>query len=149
MSKIVIADSTCLIGLSKIGKLDILQQLFGTILIPAAVFHEVVVSGSGRPGAAEVESAGWIQTRDVVDRLAVNALRLSLGTGESEAIVLASEEAADFIVLDDWQARQVAIGLSLPVIGTVAVLAKAAEKGLISDLDSVVRELREAGFYFL
>ena len=149
MSKIVVADSTCLIGLSKIGKLEILRDLFGTILIPPSVFHEVVVLGSGRPGAAEIDSAEWIQTRDVADGLAVNTLRLTLGAGESEAIVLACEQAVDFIILDDWQARQVAFALSLPVIGTVAVLTKAEAKGLISDLASAVEALRKSGFYFL
>lgn len=149
MSKIVVADSTCLIGLSKIGGLEILRHLFITILIPPAVFHEVVVLGKTRPGAAEINAAEWIQTCNVTDHLAVTALRLSLGAGESEAIVLASEQDADFIILDDWQARQVASGLSLPVIGTVAVLAKAEEKGLISDLSSTVEELRRAGFYYL
>jgi predicted nucleic acid-binding protein len=149
MPKIAVADSTCLIGLSKIDKLEILRDLFGAILIPPSVFHEVVVLGSGRPGAAEIDAAEWIQPRDVTDRLAVNALRLSLGAGESEAIVLASEQAADFSILDDWQARQVALGLSLPVIGTVAVLAKAEEKGLIGDLASAVEALRKSGFYFL
>jgi len=84
-----------------------------------------------------------------MDRLAVNALSLQLGPGESEAIVLASEQAVDFIILDDWQARQVALGLSLPVIGTVAVLAKAEEKGLIADLQAALDDLRKAGFYYL
>jgi uncharacterized protein len=97
MSKTVIADSTCLIGLSKIGKLDILRQLFGNILIPPTVFQEVVVLGRGRPGSAEVDSAEWIQTCGVTDQFAVSTLRLRLGAGESEAIVLASEQAADFI----------------------------------------------------
>jgi len=50
MSKVVIADSSCLIGLSKIGKLQILHDLFGTVLIPEKVYQEVVVSGRGRPG---------------------------------------------------------------------------------------------------
>src|SRR5262245_32966156 len=103
MTKIVVADSTCLIGLSNIGELDILRHMFGTVLIPPAVFHEVVVLGTSRPGAAEIDSAEWIQTRDAADKLAINTLRLSLGAGESEAIVLAAEQAADFIILDDWQ----------------------------------------------
>jgi uncharacterized protein len=149
MSKVVVADSTCLIGLSRVGQLDILRQLFGTILIPPAVFHEVVVLGAGRPGASEVDSAEWIQTRSVMDQFAVSTLRLSLGVGESEAIVLASEQEVDFIILDDWQARQAALGLSLPVIGTAAVLAKAEEKGLISDWASIIEELRNTGFYYL
>jgi uncharacterized protein len=149
MSKTVVADSTCLIGLSKIDQLDLLRGLFGRVLIPPAVFNEVVLRGSGRPGAAEVEGAGWIETQDAADRLAVNALSLRLGPGESEAIVLASEQAVEFIILDDWEARQVALGLSLPVIGTVAVLAKAEERGLIASLPVALGELRKAGFYYL
>lgn len=149
MSKIVIADSTCLIGLSKIGKLEILHQLFGTILIPLAVYHEVVVRGTGRLGAKEVENAPWIETREVKNKLAVAAFKLlMLGAGEAEAIALASEDKADFIILDDWKARQVALELSLPVIGTVAVLTKATEKGFIKELPSILEELRKAGFRF-
>ena len=148
MSKIVIADSACLIGLSKIGELHILRQLFGKILIPSAVFHEVVILGMGRAGAEEVKNAKWIETHEVENQLAVKAFRLTLGTGESEAIVLALEREADFIILDDWKARQMALELSLPVIGTVAVLTKAVEKGIIDELQSILEELRRAGFRF-
>ena len=148
MSKIVIADSTCLIGLSKIGQLYILRQLFEKILVPSAVFHEVVVVGAGRSGAKEINNAEWIEIQEAKNQLAVQAFRLTLGAGESEAIVLAQECAADFIILDDWKARQMALGLSLPVIGTVAVLTKAAEKGIIRELQPVLEDLRKAGFRF-
>ncbi len=149
MSKVVIADSTCLIGLSKIGRLDILRHLFGHIIVPSAVYHEVVIRGTGRTGAKEVENALWIETREVKNKLAVNTLKLlMLGAGEAEAIALAVEDAADFIVLDDWKARQVALELALPVIGTVAVLTKAMDKGVIEELSSVLEELRKAGFRF-
>ena len=127
MSKIVIADSSCLIGLSKIGRLSILRQLFEKIFIPPAVFHEVVVKGAGRAGAEDVKQTDWIETRQINNPLAVKAFKLNLGAGESEAIALASECHADFIILDDWNARQTALGLSLPVIGTVALLKKATE----------------------
>ena len=148
MSKIVIADSTCLIGLSKIGQLDVLRHLFEKILIPSAVYHEVVVLGAGRFGADEVANAKWIEIQEVENRLAVQAFRLTLGAGESEAIVLAQECEADFIILDDWKARQMALGLSLPVVGTVAVLTRASEKGVIKDLQSTLEDLRKAGFRF-
>jgi len=148
VSKVVVADSTCLIGLSKIGRLGLLRELFESIMIPPAVYDEVVTSGRGRPGADEVAAADWIATCGPKDHLAVDSLRVTLGAGESEAIVIAQEQNADFIILDDWQARQTALRLSLPVIGTVAVLAKAEEKGLISDLNSALQELRQVGFYF-
>ena len=149
MYKVVVADSSCLIALSKIGQLQILEQLFGHILIPSAVFHEVVTRGAGRPGAGEVANAEWIETCEVQDQLAVNALKLALGAGEAEAIILASERRADFLILDDWQARQMALGLSLSVIGTVAVLTKAVDKGILQDLSGMLQRLRQAGFHFM
>ena len=148
MSKIVIADSTCLIGLSKIGQLSILRQLFEKVFIPSAVFHEVVVLGAGRSGANEVKNAEWIEVQEVENQMAVQAFKLTLGAGESEAIVLAQECGADFIILDDWKARQMALGVSLPVIGTVAVLTKATEKGIIKELQATLEDLHKAGFRF-
>ena len=148
MSKIVIADSSCLIALSKIGELGLLERLFSHIFIPQAVYQEVVIRGEGRPGSKEVLSANWIKVHNISDRLAVDALRLQLGIGESEAIVLAVEVKADFIILDDWRARQAAIELKLPVVGTVAILTKATEKGYLSDLAKTLESLKLAGFHF-
>jgi len=51
--------------------------------------------------------------------------------------------------LDDWKARQIALGLELPIVGTVAILSKATEKGLLADLPMVLESLRLAGFRFL
>jgi len=149
MSKIVIADSSCLIGLSKIGQLNILPQLFGKIIIPEAVYHEVVIRGEGRAGAEEVKNADWIEKQKVKNELAVRAFRINLGFGESEVIALTNECQADFIILDDWKARQTAEELKLSVIGTVAVLQKAVEKGIIEDLPFILENLRNAGFRFL
>ena len=148
MSKIVIADSSCLIALSKIGELKLLEGLFSHIFVPQAVYQEVVIRGEGRPGSKEVLSATWIKVQNINDRLAVDALRLQLGIGESEAIVLAIEMKADFIILDDWRARQAAVELKLPVIGTVAILTKAAEKGYLPDLAKTLESLKLVGFHF-
>jgi len=147
MSKIVITDSSCLIALGKIRQLEILAKLFGQILIPTAVFGEVVEKGRGRAGSQEVRQATWIECVTVQNVLAVTTLQLNhLGAGESEAIVLAIERSADFIILDDWKARQAALALSLPVIGTVAVLKKAVEKQLIGDWSAILEELKNVGF---
>lgn len=77
MSKIVIADSSCLIALSKIGELSLLKQLFSHIFIPQAVYKEVVIRGEGRPGSKEVLSATWIKVHNINDKLAVDALDCS------------------------------------------------------------------------
>ena len=55
MSKIVVADSSCLISLSRIGKLAVLHELFGEIIIPEAVYYEVVIRAEGRVGSEEVK----------------------------------------------------------------------------------------------
>ena len=149
MSKFVVADSSCLISLSRIGKLDVLRELFIKIIIPEAVYYEVVVRGEGRIGAEQVKKAKWIKKQKVQNALAVGAFKVNLGAGESEAIALAYESKADFLILDDFKARQTAEELSLEVIGTVAVLQKAEEKGIIDNLQSVLRDLRDVGFYFL
>jgi len=149
MSEIVIADSSCLIALARTGQMEILRGMFGQVTIPAAVHDEVVNQGAGRPGSQEVANAAWIETREVRDRLAVQVLQLTLGRGESEAIILAAETRARFIILDDWRARQTALGMDLPVIGTLAILKRAAEKGLLDDLDGALNMLRKAGFHFM
>lgn len=62
----VICDSSTLIHLSAIGRLDLLREFFGRLTVPTAVWREVVEQGSGRPGVAEVETAfreGWIEVK--------------------------------------------------------------------------------------
>ncbi len=149
MFKIVVADSSCLIGLSKIGQLYLLRDLFGEIWIPPAVYHEVVIKGAGKPGADAVKAATWIVCQAVHDTLAVKTLRVTqLGMGECEAMVLALEQQADFLILDDSNARKTALALELPVIGTVAILHKAAQKGLLTDVSDALAQLKRAGFRF-
>jgi len=146
MSNVVIADSTCLIGLSKVGQLDILRQLFTKITVPPAVYREVVVLGANQIGAAEIKRTHWIEIETVQNQLAVKTLQLTLGAGESEAIILASEQLTDFLILDDRKARQAALALALPVIGTLAVLKKAQAKGIITNEQVIIEALRQVGF---
>jgi predicted nucleic acid-binding protein len=148
MSDIVVADSSCLIGLSRIEQLEILRNLFQTIVIPEAVHYEVVVCGKGKPGAAEVEKADWIQKQKATNQLAVETLRLNLGAGESESIILAKETEAKFVILDDLKARQAAEELGVSVIGTAAILQKAEEKKIIESFQDILQELQKVGFYY-
>lgn len=65
---IVVANSTPLIALSKVGKFNLLKDIFGEIVIPQGVYDEVVVQGAGRPGAGKVRKAAWIRTKQVRNR---------------------------------------------------------------------------------
>ena len=64
----VVTNSTPLIELSKINQLDLLRNVYGTILIPEEVYVEVVIDGIGKPGAAEVKAAEWIHCQSVADK---------------------------------------------------------------------------------
>lgn len=99
----VVCDASALIALSRIDALDLLERQFGQLIIPDAVYEELT-RGKSRPGAQEITQVGWIQKKTVKDGAAVKQLHQSLHAGESEAIVLAKELAADFVILDDAHA---------------------------------------------
>lgn len=146
MLQIVVSDSACLIGLAKIGQEGILPALFSKIYLPVAVWEELFVQGEGKPGSERLKHAHWLEKKSVTNKLAVQTLQLTLGWGESEAIVLTEEMAADFLILDDWKARQTALALGFPVVGTLALLLKAEQEKQIDDAQEIVNQLRNVGF---
>ena len=86
------------------------MQLYGTVLIPQAVFREITLAGVGRPGSIDVQTLPWIVTEGVTDLPFIASLRQELNEGESEAIALAIQEDAGLLLLDERQGRGVAFG---------------------------------------
>ena len=78
---IVISDSTILIGLVKIGKSDLLKEIFSRIYIPEEVFKEVVERGKGKPGSKVIKEASWIEAKPVKDKIQVAFLLGGLEKG--------------------------------------------------------------------
>ena len=116
---IVVSDSSPLIALASIGRLDLLERYCGHVLIPPAVFREIVTEGGGRAGAEDVRRAAWIRTvalqeperlREIDE---IRATRPGLGMGEIEAMVLAHTIGADWILIDDPRGRRLAADRSL------------------------------------
>ena len=142
----VVSNAGPLISLSTVSQLDLLRALFGQIVIPQAVHNEVVVHGEGEPGSREVGESDWIKIRHVKDHLAVELLRETLDAGESEAIVLAQELDARYIILDDGLARRKARLIKLRLVGTLGVLLMAKEVGLIPAVKPILDELRQTEF---
>ncbi|HEX4960042.1 MAG TPA: DUF3368 domain-containing protein [Thermoanaerobaculia bacterium] len=133
MKESVVLDSTCLIGLDQIDRLDILPALFDPILAPPEVEREF----GSTPSWLRVEPPG--QT-DLVKVLAV-----IVHGGEAEAIALAAERKLR-IVLDDRKARDVASRMSLKVIGTVGILIRAKRANLFPWVRPLLDELVNKGF---
>ena len=130
-----VADSSVLIALSSIRLLHVLSRRFPAgVLVPPAVWAEVVETGTGQPGAADVASASWITVREVADKAFVGLLQGQLDAGEAEAIALARQEGDAIVLLDEKDARRVAQRLSLRLLGTVGVLVWAKRAGVIANL---------------
>ena len=132
-----VADSSPLIALASISAFHLLQPLFTEILIPEAVHQEVVVEGAGRPGHAEVRAAGWIRVRAVEDVSRVVALcqQFRIRGGEAEAIILAMDLDARWLLMDERLGCQVAVAAGIEpgrLIGTLGTLIAAKERGLIT-----------------
>jgi len=142
---IIVANSTPLVHLSAINRLELLQQIAGELSIPEEVYQEVVSSGAGKPGAEEVKRSAWIKVEKVKDRLALKALQSRLGLGESACIVLAKELTSDILIMDDRLARLEAEALGLPVMGTIGLLLAIAQKGGL-DFSQTLDELLNSGF---
>lgn len=140
---VVISNSSPLINLSIIGRLNLLERKFSEIIIPEAVWREVVVDGVGKPGTKEVEQAGWIKVHDVKDRKLVISLKQYLDDGESEAIALALEMGAGLVLLDERDARDTADAFGLNVLGVIGILVWARKNQLIPALKDELNLLQE------
>jgi predicted nucleic acid-binding protein len=143
----VVCDASTLIALARIGQLDILVKIEAQVVIPMAVYEEVVVKGAGKPGSDEIRQASWIETREVSDRDVVAQFRTVLGAGESEVIALAKESDADLIILDDEDARDAALSEGLNVVGLLAFLVLAKEEEIIDQVRPLLDALRRQGFF--
>ncbi|MGB3291580.1 MAG: DUF3368 domain-containing protein [Phormidesmis sp.] len=139
---IVISDTSPVNNLAAIGQLSLLQQLYETLIIPEAVYEELI----GPPpeaGAEEARNSNWIQVQSATDRAIVKALMSKrLHIGESEAIALALEIGADQVLVDDKSARNAAEDAGLRVTGIVGILIEAKSQGLISEIRPLLDLLR-------
>lgn len=119
---IIVSDTSPITSLSAIGKLNLLQQIYGTIIIPQAVYEEMAEVGYPVPGANEVTTLSWIETRQVKNQILVAQLQSELDRGESEAIALAIELNSDLLIIDENPGRSVANRLGINFIGILGIL---------------------------
>ena len=147
---IVVSNSSPLIALSRIGRLEILASFYERILVPAEVHHEVTVDGRGLPGAEQVRKAVWIEVApraSSTDPFLERACE-SLGAGERGAIRLAKSLSADLVLLDEWKARRIAREAGLAITGCLGVLESGARRGLVPDLRRAYVDLLRQGIRF-
>ena len=133
---IIISDTICLIALTNINLLDVLNRLYESVLITPEVANEY-----GEP------LPEWISVESVKDTKKMAAFNRFIDLGESSAIVLAMEIDDAVLIIDDKEARQFAQNLGLKITGTLGILIRAYKQGLIPNLSAAISKLKEAGFH--
>ena len=137
----VVSNTTPIISLLKLNRLDLLQKLYKQIYIPTAVYGEIE-AGKAKGYYKDLSRIDWINIIEIQDKQAVKYF-LDLDAGEAEAIVLATEVNADLIILDEKLGRFHAKHADLKVTGTIGILIKAKSEGLIGKIKPLLNELTE------
>lgn len=136
MHKIVIADTSCLIVLTKINELDLLNLLYKNIVTTKEVAKEF-----------DEPLPTWITLNEISDKHVQQLLELQVDAGEASAIAFALETDDCTIILDDFKARKLAKKLGLKITGTIGIVVKAKQKGVIPSIKPYLEKIRNANFY--
>jgi predicted nucleic acid-binding protein len=142
---LVVSNTSPVLNLALFGRLDLMQQQFDKVWLPQAVTDELRIE-EDLPGSAAVRAArqaGWLLTERVRDQVRVAILRRDLDGGEAEAIALALQKHADWLLLDERDARRVAKSLGLKVTGVLGILLKARLDGQLPSLREAMDQLRD------
>jgi predicted nucleic acid-binding protein len=142
---IVVSDTTPVISLLKLGRLDLLQTLYNEVVIPEAVYHELVDNPAFPEESAAVRCCPFLRRESVRNAFAVRVLEteMALDRGESEALVLCDDLQADLLLVDERKARSVAKQLGMQIVGTLGLLVEAKRLGLVPKLRPLLETLRE------
>ncbi len=139
---LVVADSSPLIYLSRVGVLQLLATAFGEVIVPVAVWEEVVDARPDLPGVGEIRSAAWLK----VDKRSLPNENLGLDPGETAAILLAQVLHADLLLIDERAGRAVAEDRGITVRGTLGILVHARQTGALAVLRPTLEALIAEGF---
>lgn len=144
---IVVADTTPLLYLSRIGLVALVNRVHGEVVVPETVWRELVISRPGAPGVAELLGAHWIRVTDEAERKGVDsALAEELDPGEAAAISLAALLHADTLLIDERRGREVARRYGLRIQGTLGILVAARRSGALVAVRPALDALTTAGF---
>jgi predicted nucleic acid-binding protein len=136
--RLIVADTSPIFYLLSIENIEVLPSLFGTVLMPEAVRDELLhpaAPESVRGWAGHLPA--WVEVRP--SRLVIDGELQALGAGEREAIALALSIHADMILIDERKGATVALSKGFEVMGTLGILDRAAERGLLDLADAFTR----------
>ena len=146
----VISNSSPLINLAKVGQLVLVKKLYGKIVIPDAVYDEIIGKGKNKEGSGELiklVEEKVITVSSVKDKNLVKILQKDIDAGESEVIALSFEINADLILLDESDARSMAEFYDINKTGFIGLLIKAQYEGLINNALEIIDLAIAKGFW--
>ncbi|EDX83131.1 hypothetical protein S7335_309 [Synechococcus sp. PCC 7335] len=146
---IVVSDTSALSGLAIVGKLSLLQALYGQIVIPEAVACGPRRGGQDEPKISQLLTLSWLEIQPSTNYRLIDELQAvhKLDKGESEAIALALGLDADALLIDERLGRCEASRLGLSITGMLGILLAAKKQGLVGVVRPTVDALiRKAGF---
>lgn len=139
----IVSDAGPLIVLLKVNQLSILKDVFGTVSVPIAVYNEITLREQEKKLFLKAE---WLKPLKIKKDNDYRLLEQLVDRGEAEAIILAKTLKSQLLV-DDAKARKYAYLLNINVIGTLGLLKLAKNKGVISEVKGVVKEMLAEGYY--
>ena len=142
----IVLDTGPLIAFARLNRLALVRQVVGVVLIPDAVFDELVTRGQGKPGSAEAAEGIWIRRRSLSDSEALARFPAALHAGEREAILLA-EELNVPLLIDEHRGRDIALARGLEAVGSLRILGEAKTRGLIPAVRPIVDELLHLAYW--
>jgi uncharacterized protein len=141
----VIVNTSPLQYLYQAGQLDLFPKLFGRIIVPGAVVAELAAGRRLGVSLPEPEALEWVDLHSPASPVG-GLLSWDLGAGESAVLSLALEHPGSWLVLDDKLARQAAVLLNLPLLGTAGILLRAKHAGHLQAIRPVLNQLTSLGF---
>lgn len=142
--KLVVADTGALISLGHAGYIDIIEKIFGEFYIAQAVWEEMQ---SYEHPEFDPKILKGLKNK-IVQIKSKNHLSIIMDYGESESVILYEELHADYLLIDDYKARLIAESYDINCIGSIGILIKAKQKGLISELRPTFQKWIATGRYF-
>lgn len=146
---IVVSDTTPLISLLKINRINLLERLFGEVMIPQAVFNELTVDDRFLLEAEQIRQQKFIVVKAINNPESVSILKRATGLdqGESEAIVMTDELKADLLLMDEAKGRNVSAQMGIKFMGTIGILMAAYDEQELtaSEVKECVDGLQRAG----
>lgn len=137
---IIVSDTSPLVCLLYLDKLVLLKDLFASVIIPPAVFEELI--NAKIVDQTFLKLNNFIEIISPANKKEVSELTAFLDLGESEAIVLSKELKADLLLIDEAPGREIAANLGIPIRGILGVLLQAKESSLIDYVRPLIEKLQ-------